>query len=266
VNVGIIGFGTIGRDIAKMILQGQAGNVNLRAVLVRTPPSGHGLPDHIRILTDESLFLREPMDLVIEAAGHEAVHAYARNTLLSGKHLIVVSVGAFSNDVLYHDVLQAAVTSGRKVIIPSCAIAGLDRVAAAALGPLHEVKLVTRKPPRAWRGTIAEENVDLDAVREPVCIYTGTARESARLFPESVNVAAALSLAGIGFDQTKVEVFVDPTIARNTHQIQVTGHFGSLVVEVQNTPSANNPKTGYIVAMSVVKTLRNLTTPLVIGI
>lgn len=178
---------------------------------------------------------------------------------------MVVSVGAFCDPRLLDDVTATAKQQGRRLIVPSAAIAGLDRIAAAAQGPLESVTLTTRKPVKAWRGTFAEEVVDLDTVDKPTVIFEGNARESSRVFPESVNVSAALSLAGVGFEATSVRVLVDPTIEKNVHEVTARGLFGEVRIEVQNTPSPTNPKTGYIVAMSVTQALKNLTAPVVIG-
>jgi aspartate dehydrogenase len=265
-EVGIIGYGTIGREVARAIAHGECGPVRLRAVLKRSPAPLEIQAEDCLVTDKADEFFRQPLSLVIEAAGHDAVREHAARTLAAGIDLIVVSVGAFCDDTLYEKVRSAALATGARLILPSCAIAGLDRIAAAAQGPIDEVKLCTRKPPKAWYGTIAERKVDLSRVTEPVCIFRGTARESARLFPESVNVSAALSLAGIGFDRTQVEVYVDPTLTENTHEIIAQGFFGRLYVKVNNMPSPDNPKTGHIVAMSVIKTLRNWSTPFVIGI
>lgn len=266
-KIGIIGYGTIGQDVAKALAEGRAGNNKLLAVLVKSAKKVKDMPLADCVFTDNpEHFFQTGVDLVIESAGHEAVRLYAETALRSGCDIMIVSVGAFSDQELLDKVKTAAVKNGKQVILPSAAIAGLDRISAAALGPIDEVRLISRKPPKAWKGTIAEQSVDLDSVTEPVCIFDGTARESARLFPESVNVSAALSLAGVGFEKTKVQVYVDPTITRNVHEVRASGHFGKLLVEVENTPSPANPKTGYIVAMSIIKQLRSYSEPFVTGV
>lgn len=267
-KVGIIGYGTIGQDVAKVIEEGRAGDVKLSAILVRNPDKLKQNSDtfNFKITNDSDEFFQLGLDLIIEAGGHGVVQQYGEQALRSGSDLIVVSMGAFSDRELFERIKRTARETGRRIILPSAAIAGLDRIAAAVQGPTDEIKLVSRKPPKAWYGTIAEEKVDLETISEPYCIFEGTARESARLFPESVNVSAALSLAGVGFEQTKVQVYVDPTITQNTHEISAKGHFGSCRIEVCNTPSPNNPKTGYIVAMSIIKVLKQQTEPLVVGV
>jgi aspartate dehydrogenase len=186
--------------------------------------------------------------------------------LEAGADLILVSVGALGDDKLREKLFMTARSRGRRIIVPSAAIGGLDRIAAAGVGGLEEVTLTTRKPPAAWYGTPVESQVDLSNLTEPYCAFEDAARESALLFPESVNVSAALSLAGIGFDATKVKVYADPGIRHNTHEIEALGRFGRLKLHIQNAPSAKNPKTGSIVAMSVVKVLRDLTSPFIIGV
>jgi len=264
-TIGLIGFGAIGQDIVKYINEGKAGDVLLKAVLVRRKDQYESYISDF-FYNNEETFFGLGLDIIIEAAGHEAVYKYGKKALSTSSDFIISSVGALADDALLAELETTAKLTDSKIIIPSAAIAGLDRVGASILQGVDEVKLVTRKPPSAWRGTIAEEKVDLDTVKEPICIYNGVARESSKLFPESTNVSATLSLAGIGFDKTKVQVYVDPSITSNTHQIFVKGFFGEMEVKVQNIPSSTNPKTGYIVAMSICNTLKNRTASIVVGI
>jgi aspartate dehydrogenase len=265
-TVGIIGYGTIGTQLNEWITRGDAGAVTLTKILVRNLEKYKGDPLFSKMTDDPELFFSLSLDIVIEAGGHEAVRQYAETTLLRGSDLVVVSVGAFCDELLLERVQAAAQNSNRRFIVPSCAIGGLDRIAAGSLGQMERIRLTTRKPPKAWKGTYAESQVNLDQLEGPVCIFEGTARDSARLFPESVNVSAALSLAGIGFDRTTVRVFVDPTITHNTHEIDASGFFGEIQLTIRNQPSPDNPKTGYIVAMSIAKVLRDLSTYQIIGI
>lgn len=261
-NTGIIGYGAIGREVAARLRRGDVPGARLGGVLVRKPSPGMSAPDFTDDLNE---FLSWGLDLVVEAAGQDALREYACPVLERGVSLAVVSVGALTDDGLARDLRRLAQETGAKVYFPSCAIAGLDRIAAAREGRLDAVKLTTRKPVGAWYGTVAEEKYNLAQLTEPVLLYTGTAREAACLFPESVNVSAALALAGIGMDRTQVDVWIDPTLTANVHQVEVTGEFGRFAFEVQNRPS-KNPKTGVIVAMSVVKLIRNLAGPFVIGV
>jgi aspartate dehydrogenase len=266
-KVGLIGYGAIGKDVVSYIKDKKVADTEIDAILVRnTDQYGELEIGRFTVTDDEERFFSSSLDVIIECAGHEAVYQYAVKALSSGSHFITVSVGAFSDQKLFDEVIEAAKKHERKLILPSAAIGGLDRIAASSINELEEVRLITRKPPAAWRGTIAEESVDLDTITEEYTIYEGTARESAKLFPQSTNVSAAISIAGVGFDRTKVQVMVDPAVKHNTHQIVAKGYFGEVELTIQNTPSADNPKSGYIVAMSICKALRNLTSPVVIGI
>jgi aspartate dehydrogenase len=266
-KVGIIGYGTIGEDVAMAIIQGHAGKAELASILVRDPSKYENTSEEIKNVMTESAegFFSNSLNIVVECAGHGSIKQYGERVLASGADLIVVSVGAFAEEALFQSMLNTAEETGRRIIVPSAAIGGLDRISAGAVGPMEEVTLVTRKPPQAWYGTKIEQEVDLSRMEEPYCAFEGVARDSAKQFPESVNVSAALSLAGIGFDKTRVKVFADPTITHNTHEIQAKGKFGRIQLQIQNTPSARNPKTGYIVAMSVVKNLRDMTASFIIG-
>jgi aspartate dehydrogenase len=266
-RAGIIGYGTLGKSISKLIESGQAGDVVLQSILVRTPlgPLDYS-PAQCTVTTNEDVFFTQNLDIIIEAAGHHALQLYGEKALTSGLHLIILSVGALADLDFYENLQAAAAKCKKQMIIPSGAIAGLDRIAAGVLGEIDEITLITRKPPKSWYGTIAEEKVDLGTITDPVCIFEGNARSAAKLFPQNVNVSAALSLAGIGFEETKVQVYVDPTIQMNTHTIVAKGYFGQMETTIQNNPFKENPKSSPIVAMSVAKVLQNLTSSVVIGV
>ncbi|MCC7104570.1 MAG: aspartate dehydrogenase [Chloroflexi bacterium] len=267
IHVGLIGFGTIGRGVAAAITGGQAGNAVLRQVLVRAP---HRIPSdaagfHGTVFTsDAGEFLASEMDLVVEAAGHDAVRSYAEAVLRADKDLMVVSIGAFAEAGLWERVVLTAHERGKRVYLPSGAIAGLDALSSASLAALDEVTHSIRKPPR---GLLSElEAAEVERAGQPRELFSGTAREAAPVFPENVNVAAAVSLAGIGLDRTNVRVVADPTVQRNTHDVQVRGAFGQLRILMENIPSESNPKTGIITALSVAKAIRNITATVVVGI
>ncbi|MFP7296687.1 aspartate dehydrogenase [Neobacillus niacini] len=266
-KAGIIGYGTIGKGIAELIQTHQAGDIELQSVLVRNLNQTEGLTRPSSFFTnDVELFFNQGLDIVIEAAGHQALQLYGKKALESGSHLMVISVGALA-DVEFLETLQkAAQERNKQILIPSAAIGGLDRIAAGVLGEIEEITLITRKPVKSWYGTIAEEKVNLETISEPYCIFEGNARNASKLFPENVNVSATLSLAGIGFEKTNVQVYVDPTIQRNTHTIMARGFFGEIEISVQNQPYQQNPKSSPIVAMSVAKVLKNLTSSIVIGV
>ncbi|MCS6805199.1 MAG: aspartate dehydrogenase [Acidobacteriota bacterium] len=266
-NIGLIGFGTIGRAIAQAIHAGRAGQVELGCVLVRDLNKISSMDVGLvagRITTSADQFFAASLDVIIEAAGHAAVRQYAERTLRSGRDFLMVSVGAFVDDELLSCVKRAAAQSGRRLMIPSGALGGLDAISSAAIGALKEVTLVVRKPPVAWKGTQAEEAA-LRAAIEPVCFFEGTAREAAASYPQNVNVAAALSLAGVGLDQTRVRIYADPAVEHNTFELQARGDFGEIKLELKNRPYPGNPKTGHLVVMSLIKAIRRLQDSVVVG-
>lgn len=263
VKIGLLGFGTIGSAVAKAIREGKAGATELVTVLVRASshPERATTAYPCQMTTNISDFLGSEIDLVVEVAGHQALRQYAEAILEAGKHLMLVSVGVFADFEFFLRVRTLAVKHGRRVFIPSGAIAGLDAISAACLGDVEEVSHTVRKNPRAFT---AAQLRGLDP-SEPNTLYDGPAKEGVQLFPENVNVAAAVALAGVGMEKTRLCVIADPTVVRNTHQVQIRGYFGQLSLVMENIPS-ENPKTGRIVSLSIVKALRNVSEPVLIGV
>jgi len=267
VRVGLIGCGALGSGILRAVRQGLAGpQVEVVACLVRSRVdaaralAGPGC----RVTSDPDAFFREALDLVVEAAGQQAVRQYGQRAL-ARCDLLLTSSGALADDTLRQALEQTAARFGRRIWVPSGAVAGLDGLGAACVGPVEQVLHITRKPPAAWRGTVAEHQVDLQGLREPALLYEGDARESARLFPANVNVQTSVALAGPGFERLRVQVIADPTITRNTHDIVAVGQFGRLQIRVENVPT-ENPKTGLLTVFSVVHALRRLQSPLFVGL
>jgi aspartate dehydrogenase len=263
----MIGFGTIGRAVARAVSEGRACDAELRAVLVRDVERARAagiIKPGLRITADPEEFFASEIDVVVEAAGHAGLKLYGERALRGGLDVLAVSVGAFADEEFNSSVTRAAEESRRRLLVPSGALGGLDAISAASVGELDQVVLVARKPPAAWKGTAAEDAASR-AVSEPVCIYEGRAREAARLFPQNVNVVAALSLAGIGFDRTAIRMFADPAVKHNTFELYATGEFGEIKLELKNNPYPENPKTGRLVVMSVVRSIRRLQENVIIG-
>lgn len=261
-NVGLIGYGTIGRTLADAIRSGQAGKARLVAVLdiFEEPPFDEdGGPLYT---TDIEAFLAAESSLVVEAAAQTVLKKYAGRVLAAGKDLLPLSIGAFADEALLNEVLTLAARHERRVFLPSGAIGGLDAIAAAAIDGIDEVVLTTTKPPDGLQDLPFTPPVDLATLSEAACIYEGPAAEAVRLFPKNVNVAALLSLAGIGFDRTHVRVVADPTSKQNRHHIAARGPFGELSLEFKLYPSPTNPKTSYLATLSAIRTLKNLTEPI----
>ena len=271
-GVGLTGCGTIGTALACAIDEGKAGDTELVYIydldVSKCEKLAKVLSCKPRVAKTFSEIVEcEDVDLVIEAASQEAVRQYAVRTLEAGKDLMIMSVGALV-DARLTEKIRSLVKSGKvKVYIPSGAIGGLDGLKAASIGRIYEATLTTRKPPKAFSGSlyIKEKEVDINALREPKNIYEGSAEEACKLFPENVNVAATLSLAGVGPEKTKVRIIVDPTIENNIHEINVKGDFGEFTVLTRNVVSPINPKTSMLAVYSAIATLKKITEGFQIG-
>jgi aspartate dehydrogenase len=225
--------------------------------------SGAGCP----FTTDALQLTRYKPDLIVEAASQAAVRAYAVPLLEAGVDLMLMSVGALADPALLERVSTAAAQHGRRVHVPAGAVGGLDVLRAAGGDRIDDVSIVTSKPPRALAGApfFDTHPVDLAAITTRTIIYDGTAAEAVRLFPANVNVAAAVSLAGIGPARTRMQVVADPALDRNVHEVTARGAFGEMRIMLANVPSPDNPKTSFLACLSGLATLRRLSEPLQVG-
>ncbi|HEY7805165.1 MAG TPA: aspartate dehydrogenase, partial [Orrella sp.] len=202
-------------------------------------------------------------DLVVECAPAALLSDIVTPFMKTGKQAIVLSVGA----LLFQDHLrEVASVHGGTIMVPTGALLGLDAVIAAAEGQIHTVRMVTRKPPAGLKGAphLVEHNISVDGLTQPLKVFEGNARDAAKGFPANLNVVVALALAGVGADNTLLEIWADPTVTRNTHTIEVDSDSARLTMTIENIPS-ENPKTGRIVAQSVVAMLRKMQGSLRVG-
>jgi aspartate dehydrogenase len=235
--------------------------MRLAAVLVRRPRAGSD-----PLITHEpDVFFDRNLEVVVECAGHQAVRDHGVRCLEAGCDLVLTSIGALVDDDLRARLEQAAARAGRKLTIASAGIGALDILAAAAIGGLDCVEMTVRKDPSAWFGTEAESLCDLASLKEPLTIYEGSVREGAARYPQNVNISAAVALAGLGLDRTGLTIVADPTIRTHVIEIEAEGAFGSFRFIEGVEPTVENPKTGKLVAMAVIKTIRQLAAPVVIG-
>jgi aspartate dehydrogenase len=264
IRVGVFGLGTIGRQICRAVDEGIAG-VSLAGGTGRDRAKAEAflatLASRPPFLAAEELI--QASDLVIECATQAALQELAPKVLGAGKDLMVLSCGGLLGRGEWVELAQK---NRCRILVPSGAIAGLDGVKGARVGAIGSVTMESRKPPRAWAGApwIVARGIDLEAIREETLIYEGPATEACRAFPANVNVLAALSLAGIGPELTRIKIFAVPGLARNTHRITVEGEFGRLQIQVENVPS-ENPRTGKLSYLSAIALLRELGAALRVG-
>lgn len=203
-------------------------------------------------------------DRVIEMAGQAGLRAHIFDLITKGLEIGVISVGTFADSEFTEKVRSEAKKYGARVHVLSGAIAGIDGLASAKVAGLESVVYQGRKNPRSWKGSHAETLVDLDAIEEATVFFKGNAREAATLFPANANVAATLALAGIGMEQTAVELIADPAMNCNQHTILAKGTFGEMEIVMRGVPLANNPKTSMLAALSVARFCHQLDDSLII--
>jgi aspartate dehydrogenase len=252
-KVGILGCGAIANIITNFAAEGKLG-VDLKFFYDRDMERAENLAsqvDGMVVLDMEDML--DQVDLVIETASPQAVEEIVPQILEKGKNVIVMSVGALMDPKLRKKLEKIAKDNKSKIYAPSGAIVGLDGIKAASIGKIHEVSLVTRKPPKSLGITADEEKV----------LYEGKARDAVRKFPMNINVAAALSIA-CG-QEVDVKIIADPRVDRNSHEVHVVGDFGELRTTTQNMRCSINPKTSVLAAYSAIKLLKSLNENLSIG-
>jgi aspartate dehydrogenase len=270
-RVALIGGGTIARLFLEHIRRGDLGNdVEVVAIAGRSTASpGHALAQEHRVpfTTDVESLIRTKPNVVVEAASHEAVRSYCEPLLAHGIAVIVLSGGALCDDALRARLERAAEASGALLYVPSGGIAGLDALKAACLAGVDSVQITVMKPARAWKNIAYVDTlgIDLDHLSGPVTLYEGPARGGVPLFPANVNIAAVLSMAGIGFDRTRLKVVADPALAHNTHVIDIAGKTGNINIRVQNVPAPDNPKTAWLACYSALAALKLAKAPVRYG-
>jgi len=209
------------------------------------------------IVENSHLLSSNPIDIVVEAASQDAVRDAGLSILQNKKDLMIMSVGALLDESIY-DILYDACEHFKKTIyLPSGAIAGLDGIKSVK-DELESLAITTTKHPRSLKGAKFFENsdVNLDEINSPTVLFEGTAKEAVSLFPANINVAALLSLTGIGSEKTGVKIVADPNTDKNTHHIEATGKFGKMTFTIENYPDENNPKTSRLAILSAIQTLR----------
>lgn len=264
-TVGIAGFGTIGRQVGRALLESLPG-LTLAAVTSGNRDRAEGilaeLGSNAPVVDPDTL--AELCEVIVDCAPTAAFTDIVSPALRAGRTVITVSGAA----ILQHpDIVELAARGRGQLILATGALLGLDAVRAAAEGQIHSVTMITRKPPRSLRKAkhIIDQGIVLDNLAEPLQVFAGSAREGAEKFPANVNVAAALGLAGVGPERTQLEIWADPALERNTHFIVVDADSARLEMKIENVPTEENPGTGKITALSVIAALRSLGAPLRVG-
>ncbi|MGI9451646.1 MAG: aspartate dehydrogenase [Geminicoccaceae bacterium] len=264
-TVGVGGFGAIGKEIGRRLDQGEPGLQLVAVSACDVAKAEAAMKDFQRPVAVLSLAdLADRADIVVECAPASVFRDVAEPALKAGRTLVPLSVGAL---LVHDDLVQLAKANGARIVVPTGALLGLDAVRAAAEGEIFSVTMVTRKPPSGLAGApyLVENGIDLSTKTKPHKVFSGSAREGALGFPANVNVAAALSLAGIGPDKTRLEIWADPDVERNTHHIKVDADSVRFEMTIENVPSEINPRTGKITALSALAALKSLTSTLRVG-
>jgi aspartate dehydrogenase len=253
-NITLIGFGAIGRAVFQRATA-QSG-LRIRHVVVR-PAQIAAVQGQLGDAAQACVAVPADAKLVLECAGHGAITDHVLPALIQGVECAVLSIGALCQPGLAEQLAAAAQGGGTQLHLLGGAIGGIDALAAARFGGLMQVSYTGRKPVAGWRGTPAEQVVNLDALSEATVILQGSAREAACLYPKNANVAAMVALAGLGLDQTRVRLIADPQVTANVHEIDAVGDFGELHLVLRGKPLADNPKTSALTVLCALRFLHN---------
>jgi aspartate dehydrogenase len=265
-QLAIAGLGAIGLAVARRVDAGEVPGLALTAVAARDQDKARRSIAEFRSKPKvlDLAALAEAADVIVECLPPKLFPEIARAAVARGRIFMPLSVGALLDHM---DLVELARQTGARIVVPTGALLGLDAVRAAAEGKIASATIITRKPPAGLAGAplLTERGLSVEGLKAPLRVFAGSAREAIAGFPANVNVAVALSLAGIGPDRTQVEVWADPTVTRNTHTVIVKSDSSDLTMTIENIPSEENPRTGRITALSVLAALRRLTSPLVVG-
>jgi len=257
-KIGIIGEGAIGRYVAGTLYERSLGPHVIVTRSCHLEETSADSTPHIGSVAD----LPPGITLMVECAGHAALAEHGRAVLERGIDLITISLGALADNVLAKNLADAARGSGAKLHLASGAIGALDCLQAAKVGGLTEVTYIGRKPPRSWLGSPAESHLDLEQLDTAKIHFEGTAREAAITYPKNANVAAAVALAGTGFDATQVKLVADPSISANIHEIHAAGAFGRFSFQIEGKALPDNPRSSALAAMSAISAIERQLDPI----
>ena len=269
-NISIIGCGAIGSELALSVDRTMNESISISSLLDIKLENAEGLKSKLSnnnplVFNNFSDYIKsedfKDVNLVIEAASQNALLNYLNEIILLKKDLLVMSVGAFANAEFFSQVVKNVENNDINLYLPSGAIAGIDAIKSVK-SSISYLTLTTTKNPNSLRDSpfFKKNNISVDSIKKRTLIFEGSAIEAVENFPANVNVAALLGLTGIGLEKTKVNVIADPSLRINKHEIKVIGKFGELIIRVKNIPSSTNPKTSYLAILSIIESLRSITT------
>ena len=255
IKIGLIGCGTIGSEIARACQGKLSRKMVLSAVCDADAAKAIALAKtlkKVRVLDMDDLI--GAVELVVEAASAKVSGDVVKKCIRNKRDVFIMSVGGLLGK---NALLKEAEARGVKVYLPSGAICGIDGLKSASAGKIYSVTLTTRKPPRGLKGApyLKDKNIDLEHVAGEMTVFEGSAEEAIKGFPQNVNVAAVLSLAGIGARKTRVRIVTSSDYTKNVHEVEIEGEFGKLMTRTENVPSRTNPKTSALAFFSAIATL-----------
>ena len=270
-RIALIGGGTIARLVLEHVRSELRGRFEVAALMGRPGGAARGrelaAEFSVKYVESRAALAAAKPRAVIEAASHEAVREHLVPLLDAGIGVVVLSAGALIDDPLRKAAERAAARTGALMYVPSGGIGGLDALKTACLAGVDEASIQVAKPPAAWKGIayVESRGFKLDGLKAPLTLFDGTAREGVPHFPQNVNIAAILSLGGIGPDRTRLKVLADPALTLNTHTIRVAGRCGRLSIVLENVPAPENPKTSWLACYSALAALQALDSPVRYG-
>jgi aspartate dehydrogenase len=259
-RIGLMGCGAIGSGLALAVDEGVVGGAELVAIFDQDISNTQGLLKRLKSNPKasnsfEDFMATEGMTLVVEAASQEAIRQHGANIVSMGKHLLIMSTGSLLNADLFSELSSLTQQTGCRIFVPSGAVGGIDAIRASR-HELQEVTITTRKPPQSLIDTDSANADTLKNITSATVVFEGSAREAVRRFPFNINVAATISLAGLGPEKTKVRIIADPEAKGNIHEIYIAGKSGVMRFIMENVPHPENPMTSHLAVLSAIETLR----------
>ncbi len=265
-KIGIVGCGTIGAKIARAIVNDFSTLAKLSGLYDAELPKARKLANDLKkknIVVSALEDLIRKSDFVVEAASAQAAAGIARKSIRLKRDCLIMSVGGL---LKAQDVFDLAAKMGCAIYLPSGAVCGIDGLKAHKLAGIRRVILTTRKPPQALKDSpyVIQNKINLDSLKKETLLYEGNASKAILLFPQNINVAATLSLAGIGKEKTRVKIICSPEPA-NIHEIEIESEAGKIFIRCENNSSPDNPRTSYLAVLSAIAALKQIFEPVKIG-